>query len=51
MATAPAGSWVLYRADSREVHTRVIDSRQVGVVVQIRVYAAADGVFLRSERP
>lgn len=52
MAQAPAGSWVLYRPSrGEEVHARVIDSRRAGVVVSIRVYAAAEGRYLRTERP
>lgn len=52
MAHAPAGSWVLYRPSrGDEVHARVIDSRRPGVVVSVRVYAAAEGRYLRTERP
>jgi hypothetical protein len=52
MAYAPAGSWVLYRPrKGKEVHARVIDSRRSGVVVSVRVYAAAEGIYLRTERP
>ncbi len=51
MATAPAGTWVLYRADREEVHVRVIDSRRRGSVVRVRVYAVHGGRYLRAERP
>lgn len=51
MAHAPAGSWVLYRPSrGKEVHSRVIDSRRAGVVVSVRVYAADDGRYLRTDR-
>jgi hypothetical protein len=52
MAQASAGSWVLYRPTrGTEVHSRVIDSRRAGVVVNVQVYEAADGRYLRTERP
>ena len=52
MAQASAGSWVLYRPSrGKEVHSRVIDSRRAGVVVNVRVYEAANGRYLRTERP
>lgn len=52
MAQASAGSWVLYRPSrGKEVQSRVIDSRRAGVVVSVRVYAVADGRYLRTERP
>jgi hypothetical protein len=49
---APAGSWILYRPaqDSKVVHNRVIDSQRKGVVVEVRVYDAARGTYLRIER-
>ena len=51
VAAAPAGTWVLYRADRDEVHVRVIDSRRGGSVVRVRVYAVKGGRYLRAERP
>ncbi len=51
MASAPPGSWVLYRPQREEVHARVVDQRRAGVIVQVRVYAAENGRYLRSERP
>lgn len=51
MARASAGTWVLYRPDREEVHARVIDDRRPGVVVRVRVYEAAQGRYLRTERP
>ncbi len=51
MANAPAGAWVLYRPSGDHVHARVIHSQRSGVVVSVRVYASASGVFLRDERP
>ncbi len=50
MATAPAGTWVLYRADREEVHARVIDPRRARVVVGVRVYEADSGRYVRTER-
>jgi hypothetical protein len=48
---APAGSWVLYRpsSDSKVVHNRVIDSRRAGVVMEVRVYDADRGTYLRMQ--
>ena len=48
---APAGSWVLYRpaSDAKVVHSRVIDQRRTGVVVEVRVYDADRGTYLRME--
>lgn len=50
MATAPAGTWVLYRADREEVHARVTDPRRRGVVVRVRVYEVNGGRYIRTER-
>lgn len=49
---APAGTWVLYRPteERRVVHARVIDPRRAGVVVEVRVYDAERGRYLRTER-
>ncbi len=53
MAVAPAGSWVLYRPgrSRREVGVRHIHADRAGVVVQIRIFRADTGEFLREERP
>lgn len=51
MYRAPAGAWVLYRPDRKEVHTRVIHDRRPGVVVDVRVFDAQRGRYLRSRRP
>ncbi|HXE57532.1 MAG TPA: hypothetical protein VNK43_05990 [Gemmatimonadales bacterium] len=50
---APAGSWILYRpaSDKKVVHVRVVDERRAGAVVKVRVYAVANGAFVREERP
>jgi len=49
---APAGTWVLYRPtrERQVVHARIIDSRRAGVVLEVRVYDAARGNYLRTER-
>lgn len=51
-ATAPGGSWVLYRPaqDPRLVQVRVIDLDQPGLVTQVRVYDAAQGTYLGSKQ-
>lgn len=51
-ARAPAGTWVLYRParERRVVHARVIDPRRAGVVLEVRVYDAERGRYLRTER-
>jgi hypothetical protein len=48
---APAGTWVLYRPaqERRVVHARDIDPRRAGVVVEVRVYDADRGKYLRTE--
>ena len=53
MAVAPAGSWVLYRPgrSRKEVGVRHIHSDRAGVVVQVRIFQADTGEFLREERP
>ena len=53
MAVAPGGSWVLYRPgrSRKEVGVRHIHSDRVGVVVQVRIFQADTGEFLREERP
>lgn len=52
-ATAPAGAWIMYRPgkDRKHVHVRYLDERRAGVVVQIRVYEASSGKFVREEKP
>ena len=50
MANARPGTWVLYRPDREEVHTRIIDARRAGIVAQVRVYDADRGRYLRTER-
>ncbi len=53
MAVAPGGSWVLYRPgrSRKEVGVRHIHSDRVGVVVQVRIFQADTGEFLREEQP
>ena len=53
MVVAPAGSWVLYRPgrSRKEVGVRHIHSDRAGVVVQVRIFQADTGEFLREERP
>jgi hypothetical protein len=48
-ATAPAGSWIVYRPsqDKKEVHVRVVDERRPGVVVHLRVYDVRRGTLIR----
>lgn len=50
---APAGSWIVYRpgSDRKVVHVREIDRRRAGVVVRVRIFDAASGVFLRDGTP
>jgi hypothetical protein len=52
-ATAPAGSWILYRPSSerRLVHVRYVDDRRPGTVIRVRVFEAESGKFVRDERP
>lgn len=49
---APAGSWIVYRpsSDKKVVHVRVIDERQPGVIVRVRVYDAKRGTLVRETR-
>lgn len=53
LATAPAGSWVVFRptADKKVVHVREVDGARVGVISRIRIFDLATGAFLREERP
>lgn len=50
---APAGAWVIYRPvyDSRYVYVQVIHPRHRGVVIEVRIYDASRGVYVRTERP
>ncbi len=52
-ATAPAGSWILYRpADNRRlVHVRIVDEHRAGRVVRLRVFEIESGRFVREEEP
>ena len=49
-ATAPAGSWIVYRASANPevVHVHVVDEARAGVVVMIRIFSA-DGTYVREE--
>lgn len=53
LATAPAGSFVIYRPtrDRKVVRVRYLDSHRAGVVIAVRVFDAASGKFLRDEKP
>jgi len=49
---APAGSWVVFVSAGNDlVYVRVIDARQAGVVVSVRVFDRHSRRFLREERP
>lgn len=53
LATAPAGSWILYRP-SREkglVRVRYVDEHRAGVIVRISVFEAGSGKHVRDEPP
>jgi len=52
VATAPAGSMILYRPskDKKIVRVRYIDAHRAGVVVRVRVFDAATGKYLRDEK-
>jgi hypothetical protein len=49
-ATAPAGSWIVYRASANPdvVHVHVVDESRAGIVVVIRIYDA-EGHWVRDE--
>jgi hypothetical protein len=49
IATAPAGSWILYRPsrDRSVVRVHYVDNVRTGVVVIVRFFNPADGSFLR----
>ena len=50
-ATAPAGSWIVYRPGSaRDVHVHVVDGARAGTVVLVRHYNA-NGAWVRDEEP
>ena len=53
VATAPAGSWILYRPsrDRSVVRVHVVHSVRPGIVVTIRFFDPANGVFLREAEP
>ncbi len=53
VATAPTGALILYRPgrDRRIVRVRYVHSSRVGVVVRIRIFEAATGMFLRDAKP
>jgi hypothetical protein len=52
-ATAPAGSWIVYRPteDRSLVHVRVVDARRAGVVIHIWVFDIATERLVREEQP
>jgi hypothetical protein len=52
-ATAPAGSWIIYRPmDNRKlVHVQVVDARRAGVVILRRIYDMETTRLLREESP
>jgi hypothetical protein len=52
-AAAPAGSWIVYRptSDRKLVHVRLVDERQPGIVVRVRVFEVETGRFVREENP
>jgi hypothetical protein len=52
-ATAPAGSWILYRPsrDRRLVHVRVVHEERPGVVVVVRMFEAGSGRFVEERAP
>ena len=52
LATAPAGSWIVYRSAAHPdvVHVHVVDRARAGVIVMIRHYEVS-GTWLRDEEP
>lgn len=50
---APAGAWVIYRPayDSRFVYVQLIHPRYAGVVIEVHVYDAYYGTYIRTEIP
>ncbi len=52
-ATAPAGSWIVYRPtdDRRLVYVRLVDERRPGVVIRIRIFDIATERLVREETP
>lgn len=50
-ATAPAGSWIVYRpGSSRDVHVHVVDQSRAGTIAFVRHYNAS-GEWVRDEEP
>ena len=52
VATAPAGSWILFRprAEKGLVQVRYVNASKAGAIVRVRVFEAASGKFVRDER-
>ena len=52
-ATAPAGSWIIYRpdADRRHVHVHYVDRQRAGVVIEVKVFEAETGKYVREGKP
>src|SRR5574341_65732 len=48
-ASAPAGSWIVYRPtrDRKVVHVRVVDERRPGIVILVRFFDFDTGRFIR----
>lgn len=53
LASAPPDSWVLYRPtrDRRNIHVRIIDSRRRSAVVEVLIYNAENGRYVKSVEP
>ena len=53
VASAPAGSWILYRpaSDPKLVYVRIIDERRAGVVVRVQVFDIQSKQLVREENP
>ena len=50
LATAPAGSWIVYRPEADVIHVHVIDRARAGTIVMVRYYNG-EGAWLRDEEP
>lgn len=52
-ASAPAGSWILYRpSENRKlIYRREVDGRQAGVIVRVRIFDIETTRLLREETP
>ena len=52
-ATAPAGSWILFRptGDRRVVQVQVTGVRRFGEITEILIYDVETGKFVRQEKP